>query len=78
MSDKGSVAWVCARCPYFRDESAKRRRIVCDGPMPGQTMHLSFRSETKRQVWMEEYCCSWRFGKCPLHVMLAQQEEGRG
>lgn len=78
MSDKGSVAWVCARCPYFRDESRKKQRIVCSGCEPGQTLHLFFRTEGKRQAWMERYCSSWAFGECPLHVMLAQTEEGRG
>jgi hypothetical protein len=77
VSEKASVAWVYAKCPYFRDESAKRQRIVCSGCEPGQTMHLFFRSEKKRQAWMETNCCSWQFGKCPFHRAIAEAEEER-
>lgn len=78
MSDKGSTAWVYAKCPYFRDESKERQRIVCSGCEPGQTVHLFFRSEKKRQAWLEEKCCSWQFGKCPMHEAIAQAEDERG
>ena len=79
--DKTSGTWADAKCPYFRDESRAKQKIMCSGCEPGQTVQLFFRSETKRQTWLKEKCCSWNYGHCPMHVALAtaeEEEEARG
>lgn len=75
MADKATGAWVYAKCPYFRDESAKGQKISCSGCEPGQTVNLFFRSEKKRQAWLKEKCGSWSYGKCPMHCAIAAAEE---
>ena len=75
MPSEKNASRMYAKCPYFCDESAKAQKIVCAGLEQGQTLQLYFRSEKKRQDWLTGKCCSWNFGKCPLHRTLAEVEE---
>lgn len=73
MRDRGNYT-AQAKCPYFCGESKKSRGVMCSGLERGQTLRLYFRSEKRREIWLQEKCCSWNFGACPLQKVIGQAE----
>ena len=52
------------RCPYYIDES--RRSISCED------VCRSYSSENKKWAWMDMYCDSWDWMKCPYAADISE------
>lgn len=52
------------RCPYYIDES--RRSISCED------VCRSYSSENKKWAWMDMYCDSWDWMKCPYAMEISE------
>ena len=52
------------RCPYYIDES--RRSISCED------VCRSYASENKKWAWMDMYCDSWDWMKCPYAADISE------
>lgn len=62
------------KCPYFKKCDAIR--IVCEGLIEGNTIHLVYESKTARKQHMKEACNDILGCRdCPIHMMLDQKYE---
>ena len=52
------------RCPFYIDES--RKTISCED------VCRSYSSENKKWAWMDMYCDSWDWQKCPYAVDISE------
>lgn len=72
-----STAAKYVKCPYYKKHDAIR--IVCEGLVEGNTIHLVYESQTERKQYMKESCNSILGCRdCLVHIMLDQKYEGDG
>lgn len=63
------------KCPFFKKESAEKRRIVCEGISEDTRTHLVFLgSEQRRQEHLKIFCCD-NYEKCAVYAMAMKKWE---
>ncbi len=55
------------KCPFYRERQREKKRIKCEGVVPGTTTQLTFRGD--KRWYMKDYCCK-NYEKCRIYQML--------
>ena len=62
------------KCPYYKGDDEKK--INCEGTFTNFCTQI-FKSEKKKKLYKEEYCCSFDYKKCPYCKMLDQNYKSK-
>lgn len=62
------------RCPYYRREDRKDRKIKCEGVVDSTEMEQRFRSNQALMDHREKYCME-NYRACPLAMALDRKYE---
>lgn len=62
------------KCPYYHKHDSNK--IVCEGLLDRNTIHLVYESPSDRKTHMTEYCNSIKWCRlCPIHSVLDLKHE---
>ena len=60
-------------CPFFREEDARKHKIICEGLGDARSMAWNFRNEDERQrIRQMEVFCQDCFAKCEVYRMIIE------
>lgn len=62
------------RCPYFREEDARRHSITCAGVGEAYSTILSYGNRERERQRQITLFCEGCFEKCEVYRMLAEAE----
>lgn len=65
----GKVA-VYVKCPYYRREVRKERKIMCEGLTDGTDLYQRFPSLEAMQAHKKAFCNRQSYGSCPIAKAL--------
>lgn len=55
-------------CPY--ETASYPQKIVCEGPVPGSSVHLWFDSHASLLAYKKQYCRRKECSQCPIAAVL--------
>lgn len=62
-------------CPFFREEDARKHKIICEGLGDARSMAWNFRNEDERQrIRQLEIFCQDRYKNCELYRMILESK----
>ena len=68
----GSWRQADVRCPFYREDS-KRRRISCEGLVEDSRISMTFGRRGDFDIQMNTFCCD-RYHYCELFRMLMENK----
>lgn len=58
-------------CPY--ETASYPQKIVCEGPVPGSSVHLWFKSHKQMIAYKNRYCRRRECNLCPIAAVINQK-----
>lgn len=62
------------QCPFYHQDIAASRRIICEGPIDGSSISLTYVAKQDYKQQMNIFCCEY-FQNCEVYQMLMQKYE---
>jgi hypothetical protein len=63
-----------AKCPFYKFDDERRKRIVCEGIVDNSTLALTYRQKEDYDTQLCVFCCE-HYKKCEVYNMLMQKYE---
>ena len=66
---------VYAKCPFYKFDDFKRRRISCEGIVDDSTLALTFQRKKDYDTQLDVFCCE-HYRKCEVYsILMAKYED---
>ena len=67
---------VYAKCPFYKFDDFKRRRISCEGIVDDSTLALTFQRKKDYDTQLDVFCCE-HYKNCEVYrmIMAAKYDE---
>ena len=62
------------QCPFYHQDIATARRIICEGPIDGSILSLTYNTREDYKQQMNTFCCVY-FQNCEVYRMLMEKYE---
>ena len=70
---EGSWKRAYVRCPFYRRDDVKLRRISCEGVVEKSVISTTFRRRDDFMTQVETFCCK-HYDKCEIYRMLMREK----
>lgn len=60
-----------AKCPFYKFDDEKKRRIICEGIVDESTLALTYRQRIDYDTQLGVFCCE-HFKKCEVYRMIME------
>lgn len=61
------------KCPFYKKENLRSRKIHCEGISEGTLLQLWFESNELMKGYKKGYCKADSYSKCPLYHLIKKK-----